>query len=35
MTLGRGAGGPVGGWLTDVIGWRWYVTFARIQLHFA
>ncbi|CAG8890680.1 unnamed protein product [Penicillium egyptiacum] len=23
MTLGRGAGGPVGGWLTDAIGWRW------------
>lgn len=24
MTLGRSAGGPVGGWLTDTIGWRWY-----------
>jgi predicted MFS family arabinose efflux permease len=23
MTLGRSAGGPVGGWLTDSIGWRW------------
>ncbi|KAJ5562479.1 efflux pump antibiotic resistance protein [Penicillium sp. DV-2018c] len=23
MTLGRGAGGPLGGWLTDAIGWRW------------
>ncbi|KAB8074279.1 major facilitator superfamily domain-containing protein [Aspergillus leporis] len=23
MTLGRSAGGPVGGWLTDAIGWRW------------
>lgn len=24
MTLGRSIGGPVGGWLTDTIGWRWY-----------
>lgn len=24
MTLGRSAGGPIGGWLTDTIGWRWY-----------
>ncbi|PYI11253.1 efflux pump antibiotic resistance protein [Aspergillus sclerotiicarbonarius CBS 121057] len=23
MTLGRSAGGPIGGWLTDTIGWRW------------
>ncbi|KAG6811800.1 hypothetical protein H0H92_005816 [Tricholoma furcatifolium] len=23
MTLGRGVGGPLGGWLTDTIGWRW------------
>ncbi|RAO73378.1 uncharacterized protein BHQ10_009390 [Talaromyces amestolkiae] len=23
MTLGRSAGGPLGGWLTDTIGWRW------------
>ncbi|KAF4513598.1 hypothetical protein G6O67_000848 [Ophiocordyceps sinensis] len=23
MTLGRSAGGPVGGWLTDAVGWRW------------
>lgn len=23
MTLGRSMGGPVGGWLTDAIGWRW------------
>lgn len=23
MTLGRSAGGPLGGWLTDLIGWRW------------
>ncbi|KAE8165168.1 major facilitator superfamily domain-containing protein [Aspergillus tamarii] len=23
MTLGRSVGGPVGGWLTDAIGWRW------------
>ncbi|XHG08024.1 hypothetical protein AWENTII_011152 [Aspergillus wentii] len=23
MTLGRSVGGPVGGWLTDSIGWRW------------
>lgn len=23
MTLGRSAGGPVGGWFTEVIGWRW------------
>ncbi|KAI1626106.1 major facilitator superfamily domain-containing protein [Exophiala viscosa] len=22
-TLGRSLGGPVGGWLTDTIGWRW------------
>lgn len=25
MTLGRSIGGPVGGVLTDTIGWRWYV----------
>lgn len=25
MTLGRSVGGPVGGVLTDTIGWRWYV----------
>ena len=25
MTLGRSIGGPLGGWLTDTIGWRWYV----------
>lgn len=24
MTLGRSIGGPVGGWLSDTIGWRWY-----------
>ncbi|CAI7627027.1 unnamed protein product [Penicillium manginii] len=23
MTLGRSIGGPIGGWLTDTIGWRW------------
>ncbi|KAJ5563795.1 hypothetical protein N7513_000037 [Penicillium frequentans] len=23
MTLGRSIGGPVGGWLSDTIGWRW------------
>ncbi|OJJ43640.1 hypothetical protein ASPZODRAFT_136092 [Penicilliopsis zonata CBS 506.65] len=23
MTLGRSIGGPLGGWLTDTIGWRW------------
>ncbi|RAL16313.1 efflux pump antibiotic resistance protein [Aspergillus homomorphus CBS 101889] len=23
MTLGRSAGGPIGGWLTDTVGWRW------------
>lgn len=23
MTLGRSLGGPVGGWLSDTIGWRW------------
>ncbi|PLB51402.1 efflux pump antibiotic resistance protein [Aspergillus steynii IBT 23096] len=23
MTLGRSLGGPVGGWLTDAVGWRW------------
>ncbi|EED14630.1 tetracycline-efflux transporter, putative [Talaromyces stipitatus ATCC 10500] len=23
MTLGRSVGGPIGGWLTDTIGWRW------------
>jgi MFS family permease len=22
-TLGRSIGGPLGGWLVDVIGWRW------------
>jgi predicted MFS family arabinose efflux permease len=25
MTLGRSLGGPLGGWLSDTIGWRWYV----------
>ena len=24
-TMGRSLGGPVGGWLTDTVGWRWYV----------
>jgi MFS family permease len=24
-TTGRSLGGPVGGWLADTIGWRWYV----------
>lgn len=24
MTLGRSAGGPLGGWLIDLVGWRWY-----------
>ncbi|KAF5622581.1 major facilitator superfamily domain protein [Fusarium tjaetaba] len=23
MTLGRSLGGPLGGWLTDAVGWRW------------
>ncbi|KAJ5583763.1 hypothetical protein N7535_002383 [Penicillium sp. DV-2018c] len=23
MTLGRSLGGPIGGWLSDTIGWRW------------
>ncbi|PKY03519.1 efflux pump antibiotic resistance protein [Aspergillus campestris IBT 28561] len=23
MTLGRSVGGPLGGWLTDAVGWRW------------
>lgn len=23
MTLGRSLGGPLGGWLSDTIGWRW------------
>ena len=22
-TLGRSIGGPLGGWLADVVGWRW------------
>ncbi len=22
-TTGRAAGGPLGGWLADVVGWRW------------
>ncbi len=22
-TIGRSLGGPVGGWLADVVGWRW------------
>jgi MFS family permease len=22
-TTGRSIGGPVGGWLADVVGWRW------------
>jgi predicted MFS family arabinose efflux permease len=27
LTLGRSLGGPVGGWMTDSVGWRWSVTF--------
>ena len=23
MTLGRSLGGPLGGWLSDTVGWRW------------
>ncbi|KAJ5298069.1 hypothetical protein N7508_008318 [Penicillium antarcticum] len=23
MTLGRSLGGPIGGWLSDTVGWRW------------
>jgi predicted MFS family arabinose efflux permease len=23
-TTGRSLGGPLGGWLTDTVGWRWY-----------
>ena len=23
-TIGRSLGGPLGGWLADTIGWRWY-----------
>lgn len=26
-TTGRSLGGPVGGYLADTIGWRWYVSF--------
>lgn len=26
-TTGRSLGGPVGGYLADTIGWRWYVPF--------
>lgn len=25
-TTGRSIGGPLGGWLTDRVGWRWYVS---------
>jgi MFS family permease len=24
-TTGRSLGGPLGGWLADLVGWRWYV----------
>jgi len=24
-TSGRSLGGPIGGYLTDTVGWRWYV----------
>lgn len=27
-TTGRSIGGPLGGWLADTVGWRWYVLFA-------
>lgn len=25
LTLGRSLGGPIGGWMADTVGWRWYV----------
>ncbi|QGA18907.1 hypothetical protein EYB26_006592 [Talaromyces marneffei] len=35
MTLGRSAGGPLGGWLTDTIGWRWLFLLQTPLLGFA
>lgn len=29
---GRSLGGPVGGFLADTIGWRWYSSIVRVQL---
>lgn len=28
-TTGRSLGGPVGGYLADTVGWRWYALFNR------
>jgi predicted MFS family arabinose efflux permease len=34
MTLGRSLGGPIGGWLSDTIGWRWYMPKIQLVLYF-
>lgn len=31
-TVGRSAGGPIGGFLADTIGWRWYSRKARTKI---
>lgn len=30
QTVGRSCGGPIGGWLAQSIGWRWFV-FLSLQ----
>ncbi|KAJ6030194.1 tetracycline-efflux transporter [Penicillium canescens] len=35
MTLGRSIGGPIGGWLTDTVGWRWVFLSQAPLLGFA
>jgi len=31
-TSGRSLGGPIGGYLTDTVGWRWYVVNKTISI---
>jgi predicted MFS family arabinose efflux permease len=33
-TTGRGLGGPLGGYLTDTIGWRWYDVGPHYIVHY-
>ena len=29
--IGRSSGGPIGGILTDTVGWRWYIPFGLLH----
>ena len=33
-TTGRSLGGPLGGWLADLVGWRWYVSSVPHSIEF-